>query len=443
MTSNTKNDNSILNGKYIVFIINLIAIILFAITDNYIVGIMALLLSSVLIFDLMYALPILFFYSFLDHDIGLVFGNYPIIWLMLLFICILFLNAIYMNKKIITINHLIILIVILLSVFSAFLSNTMGSFYYKDFIMLLLILFFVSLERVNSEHLIILIVTSAVFAAIYFVIYNYINPIDISLSRYDIQSKVNINAIAFVCMQVFCVLLTYAFHSKKRFIFISFFVFDIFMFYLLIAYSSRTAIFSSLITAIFIFYCYSKNRKGTFGKLIKGFLLTTVAICILLSFNWNSELIERLSFESIINDQGSNRIYIWSSLVKSVIPNNWLFGIGMEPETMHMALQVAGCKIESSYAHSFLLGLLVQCGLPCGILIISIIFNSLKGIKRVIFDGKAIVIFSIILSALIMGIGESTCFYRSLWFGLAAFSLYCNSAGNEMIESGCKTINEE
>ena len=105
--------------------------------------------------------------------------------------------------------------------FSAFLSDTIGSFYYKDFIMLLLILFFVSLERVNSEHLIILIVTSAVFAAIYFVIYNYINPIDISLSMYDIQSKVNINAIAFVCMQVFCVLLTYAFYSKKRFISIS------------------------------------------------------------------------------------------------------------------------------------------------------------------------------------------------------------------------------
>lgn len=428
MLNSRKSDSTIFNtGKFLAFLFDLILITVYAVLDHFLIGVLSLALSAVFMLDFVYSFPVLLFYSFLDHDISAIFGHFPIEFLMMGFIFALFLNVITHKRAMFTANHLVIIFVILLTYISAVINNSTGSFYFRDFMMLLLIMFLISEARVEAEKLVDLTLISAVFAVIYFIINNLINPIDISLSRYELTTGVNINAISFVCMNVFCILTTYAINTPNKFVKIALLGAGIFIIYLLIAYSSRTAIFSCFLTFAFASIIYARSNDRAFKTMLKIFLVATVVVCFVLSLNWNSEQIERLSLDSIKSDQASNRKYIWDSLAKSVIPNNILFGIGMEPASMRFALKTADCVVVSSYAHNFFLGLFAQCGLPCGVLILTIMVNALRGIKRVIFDGKAIVIFSIVLSSMLMGIGESTCFYRTLWFGLATFSLYYNS----------------
>lgn len=189
---------------------------------------------------------------------------------------------------------------------------------------------------------------------------------------------------------------------------------------LLFLTGSRSSVFGTLVGIIILMSVYvAKYRKYKFIFYFKALVLTAGVLSLIYFIIKNYEfsiILRRFTIQDILL---SKRLYVWSHLIREVIPQNLLFGVGIGGKNVVYALANVGIPYLYQYpAHNVILDLIAQIGIVGSIPFIIFFYRSsyygYMLLKNVDFD--IVKIFPILFfSVLAIGVGESIFYNKFLW----------------------------
>ena len=242
---------------------------------------------------------------------------------------------------------------------------------------------------------------------------------------------VNPNGLAMCFSQVIVFLLMFAYFEKNKFhmaVSIFFIIIDA---YFLSLTGSRSAVVATMVAVILLLLIGFRGKSFFQYCLMITAIVVTIALGYYLLGKYAPHLLERFTVEDIVSTGGTNRLDIWEAAWKYVIPDNWLFGVGLGGGNPIHAMQF---YVEQALGvHNLYITVLTQIGVFGSIFFYSFWIKCLsKGIKNSRQDSFVKIPLFLILTAFLNGVGEDVYLERFLWFsaGLVFLTVFNNVCGN-------------
>lgn len=209
--------------------------------------------------------------------------------------------------------------------------------------------------------------------------------------------------------------------------------------YFLLQTGSRTAtlaIILSLVTSIALFYTGIQRRNIFIGIILIGLIIYVIGESITGRVQLYG-VYSRFDFKTILEGGGTHRIGNTLLIIKYVIPQNLITGVGIGADNVKQALGAHDFTVKNA-AHNIIIDPLSQIGI-FGFLTLwyMIIFVLKKSIHY--FRNRHLLIglpLSLLLVSLFNGIGETVYTIRFIWFamGLCMMFLPNNKKGQLKID---------
>lgn len=249
----------------------------------------------------------------------------------------------------------------------------------------------------------------------------YTKGLYIDVSRLSISEEVNPNMFAIGISQMLPFLMSFYFLTKNKDIFRKLIiVLGIFAGGVLLVFSgSRSSILGAAAGINFVLYLFNKNNR-----LKKWVTIISLDSLLVLSI-WKIQfyipsLSRRFMIENILGSKFTRREIIWLYLFKDVIPNHIWLGVGVGGASVSKALALAGVpQIYQLPAHNILIDILAQLGV-FGLTIFSIFYaiTLWKGAKNLYRYSFIIPFYSIFITSLVIGVGETVYFNKLFWISI-------------------------
>jgi len=243
----------------------------------------------------------------------------------------------------------------------------------------------------------------------------------IDMSRLSISEEVNPNMFAIGIAQILPFLLSsYFLIQNKSLIKKIIIVLGIFVGVVLLVFSgSRSSILGMVVGINLILYLCNKNDRLKRWLVIIGFDSLLVFLIFAIQF-FNPSLFQRFSIESIFQSHFTYRSDIWVYILQDIIPQHFWFGTGIGGRSVEQALASIGVPgIYQKPAHNILIDTLAQLGV-FGLTLFSIFYaiTLWKGAKNLSRNPFIIPFYSIFITSLVIGTGETVYFNKLFWISI-------------------------
>lgn len=260
----------------------------------------------------------------------------------------------------------------------------------------------------------------------------WINPVIPNINfvnRLTIVETVNPNRLG-LALAIYGVILLFSFYYEKNKItkFVSLTSYLAVLFSILLT-GSRNSLLALVVVSLIVWLKSSIVAKGMV-KTFKSLVVGIASISILQFFvKWIPEF-DRFSLNSVIEDQGSGRFENNIFMLKNVIPENLLFGIGLGGQENYIS-QFALGKLDT--AHNLVISTLTDMGLLGSVPLFIMIVILLKcGIYILITVNIENLYVYLLLCLLILGLGETIYTERTFWIIIGlTFNVYYLKKSNK------------
>lgn len=249
------------------------------------------------------------------------------------------------------------------------------------------------------------------------------NPDILTNGRLTISHEVNENRFAMMFGQLAAFSFGYMLLVKNRLYKVIILTLSIISVYFILLSGSRSAFIGILfgVTAAFTLLALKNKRQK---KIL--FLLLAFGIVGYLSFEYivssNPLLSYRFNFNQVISSGGTRR---WPRIVtelKYVIPNNFMFGVGLDAINEYIA--TSKYMSDPGSSHNFIVSMLTQVGVIGFVAYMSFYYKIIKKlIKSLSLNAIHIIPLILILTAIFNGIGEVMYSERLFWNALSLAGL--------------------
>lgn len=178
---------------------------------------------------------------------------------------------------------------------------------------------------------------------------------------------------------------------------------------------SRSATLAAIISIIFVIPLISEKTYEKYFNVI--IILLLLGAVYLVMETYGMDIMNRFSLASIEENGGSGRTVIWEALLVNVIPAHLFFGVGFGGINIYNA--ISPYVTVAHGAHNIVISILTSTGIV-GLVIyftffIKSLYSFIKSLKKI----KIIVIpLTMVLTALVNGMGEDIYNNRFLWFSI-------------------------
>lgn len=190
---------------------------------------------------------------------------------------------------------------------------------------------------------------------------------------------------------------------------------------------SRSAAIGIVIAIIVVtFIGLFKKEKVTKKLLVFGVTVIILITSYLSISNSELEVFQRFSIENVVESDGTGRTLIWSALIKEVIPENLLFGVGFGGSNVYAAVQPHVPIAHGT--HNMILTIITQVGIIGSAIYLLIFYRSSKTLYKGYLKNDFVLIpLTMVLTSFANGIGEDIFSERFLWFAIGfGFMLITN-----------------
>lgn len=172
--------------------------------------------------------------------------------------------------------------------------------------------------------------------------------------------------------------------------------------YTMVFLGSRTCFYALFIVLAYYFFMFSKTSlRVKVIVFVIALLVATLAIHLINTMDTHLA-------DSVVEDEGSGRFVNWALLVANVIPNYWLWGIGLGRENYDML----GFSFD---ADNLYIDLLCQTGIVGFVLFICLfLFTIVKAYRSSKVSKTTDHIYLILVAFVFLGVGESI--FDSIFF---------------------------
>ena len=198
--------------------------------------------------------------------------------------------------------------------------------------------------------------------------------------------------------------------------------------------SSAVAVVASVLIVVIINLFKRSNsdsRKSSPKKLIIVIVLLILPCIYFILVNSELEVMTRYSVDSVTEYGGTGRLVIWDSILRYILPENFLFGVGFGGANIIAALEpLIGFNHGT---HNILVTMLGQLGIVGTFIYVTFFIKTTAKItkKYMTIDYLGIPL-TMILAALFNGIGEDIFSSRFLWIDIGfAFMIIRNYKQNK------------
>jgi len=195
--------------------------------------------------------------------------------------------------------------------------------------------------------------------------------------------------------------------------------------------SSAVAVIVSILIVVLINLC----KRGNASKKLIIIIVLLILPCIyLILANSGLEVMTRYSVDSVTEYGGTGRLQIWDAILRYIVPENPLFGVGFGGANVIAALEP---YIGFNHGtHNILVTMLAQLGVIGAFIYIAFFIKSTAIIVKnyMTIDYLAMPL-TMILAAFVNGIGEDIFSSRFLWIDIGlAFMIIRYSMSNHSEE---------
>ena len=195
--------------------------------------------------------------------------------------------------------------------------------------------------------------------------------------------------------------------------------------------SSAVAVIVSILIVVLINLC----KRGNASKKLIIIIVLLILPCIyLILANSGLEVMTRYSVDSVTEYGGTGRLQIWDAILRYIVPENPLFGVGFGGANVIAALEP---YIGFNHGtHNILVTMLAQLGVIGAFIYIAFFIKSTAIIVKnyMTIDYLAMPL-TMILAAFVNGIGEDIFSSRFLWIDIGlAFMIIRYSMANHSEE---------
>jgi len=243
----------------------------------------------------------------------------------------------------------------------------------------------------------------------------------IDMSRLSISEEANPNMFAIGIAQILPFLLSsYFLFQNKSLIKKIIIVLGIFVGVVLLVFSgSRSSILGMVVGINLVLYLCNKNDRLKRWLVIIGFDSLLVFLIFEIQF-FNPSLFQRFSIESIFQSHFTRRSDIWVYILQDIVPQHLWFGTGIGGRSVEQALARIGVPgLYQLPAHNILIDTLAQLGV-FGLTLFSIFYaiTLWKGAKKLSRYPFIIPFYSIFITSLVIGTGETVYFNKLFWISI-------------------------
>lgn len=312
------------------------------------------------------------------------------------------------------------IVLVVFNLFSTLFS--VSGIFFTFFVMLqnLMILFFLQRQRdVDLDRLSTMLFLSSAIVVLGLLYQATIMGVSLDMSdRYTLES-INQNNYAMMCAQLGAVMVAYAFISKKtliRLISIGFLVISLILIFLAGSRSSLVGVLGAM--AVLVLLSFKGNAIKT--TILAVFLVVPLIIIYNYAVNSDLYLLQRFSVESVVDSGGSGRTDLIKRIFTEIMPNYFLFGVGIGGVNIMAAGIPKPC-------HNILIDPLSQIGVIGVVLYWMMIIPIIaKSIKLIQFNKTMSLPIALFFACLINGIGETIFYEKFFWNAITLCTLFCN-----------------
>lgn len=405
---------------------------------NTSLSILLVMVSGIFIFKPLYILPPLFIAS-LNENFFVAFQGISISRIMVLIFIIGSLMKFIKNSTKIKFKHVLFLILILGFTFVSAATSIIGDIIPAIGMSLSIVMFSCMIyTEVDDIETFISTLTLSIIIYSFSILITILSGNALYISdRLVIDSSVNANRIGMALGQMAAYLFGLILLVRKTKFKLIFVILLISNVTILLITGSRSATVGLIIGMLALVLIKLLKEKRISKKIITIATLALLFTGVYLSIsNFDIPALQRFSIHSVIESGGTNRLIIWDALIKNVIPNNLLFGVGFGGANVMYA--VAPYVIVPHGTHNMLLTIIVQMGIV-GFLIYFLFYIIstkviFRGYMKYDYLGIPLVM---ILTAYGNGIGEEIFNTRFLWFAIGlGFMLLKYFNGTLLVRDG-------
>ncbi len=252
----------------------------------------------------------------------------------------------------------------------------------------------------------------------------------LNVTRVSFDDEINVNTIAGAIALMACIIwgITNFKTSKTKILSYAFIAISA----ITILYTgSRTALFAMILTIVLLpIFLGRISGNGMKLRTIMLFILVTIVLVAAIEFMMsnNTAVFSRFTFQGRSMIGVDRRYSIWMALIQHIIPNHFLFGIGLGHSNVRYA--VTPYVIFPNHAHNMLLGIIAETGLIGLILNILCYVTSIKVMAKN-YNKYTAVILAILLFGFSRGIGEVIINTHWFFIGIGLIFLTCNNANDQ------------
>lgn len=316
------------------------------------------------------------------------------------------------------------IVLIFYNLFSTLFS--LSGIFFTFYVMLqnLLVLFFIQRQNnVNVEKLAQMLFWSSVIVLVGIAIQTISSGVTLDTTERYTTEDTNGNNFAMMCAQLGAIFISF-FALKKgiyyKLISLLFIVLAIIIIFLSGSRSSLIGLISALVVIPLI------SSEGI--SLKKIFLAVIILTPVYLMYNYAMEsdlyLLKRFTYENVLESGGSGRNELMSRILKEIVPNYYLFGVGIG------GLNIVAAGIPKP-CHNIIFDPLSQIGIVGIVLywsmIIPIIGNAFRRIKM---DKIILLPLALFITALVNGIGETIFYEKFFWNSISLCLVFSQAIVN-------------